>query len=204
MSTAKGSDPHHPDHEITLLLRSASPADPLAADRLFPVLYEELRRLAAGKLRDTPGASGRTLQATALVHEAFIKLVGKDAAAYENRRHFFFAAARAMQDILVEHARRRGAHKRGGGSRGQPIQEQDLAFEQAGLEDDVEGIAHKLAELETLDPRKAQIVRLRYCAGLTAEETAAAMEISLSTVEREWRFARALLHTLLGKSSGSP
>ncbi|XVJ60069.1 MAG: sigma-70 family RNA polymerase sigma factor [Tepidisphaera sp.] len=204
MTTAKSGHPGDPDHEITLLLRGCSPADPLAADRLFPLLYDELRRLAAGKLRDTPGAGGRTLQATALVHEAFLKLVGKDAAAYENRRHFFFAAARAMQDILVEYARQRNALKRGSGSRGKAIQDHDAAIGPAEADDDVEAIAEKLAELEAMDPRKAQIVRLRYFAGLTAEETAAAMEISLSTVEREWRFARALLHTLLGKASGAP
>lgn len=197
MTTGPVGNPNEHDHQITLLLRATSPSDPLAADRLFPLLYAELRRLASGKLRDTPGAAGRTLQPTALVHEAFIKLVGKDSAAYENRRHFFFAAARAMQDILVEHARARGTRKRGSGSRGQPLLDHDAPSPDDPPDDDVQAIARTLADLESVDPRKAQIVRLRYFAGLTAEETAAALDLSLSTVEREWRFARALLHTML-------
>jgi len=198
MTTGSGGHLSDPDHQITLLLRATSPSDPLAAERLFPLLYAELRRLAAAKLRDTPGAAGRTLQATALVHEAFIKLVGKDDAAYENRRHFFFAAARAMQDILVEHARARNARKRGSGSRGQPLHDLDAPQLLPNQhDDDVEAIADNLARLEAIDPRKAQVVRLRYFAGLTAEETAAALDLSLSSVEREWRFARALLHSML-------
>lgn len=190
--------PSTPPHEITLLLQAVTPDDSRAVERLFPLLYDELRRMARGKLNDTPGGPhGQTLQATALVHEAFVRLVRKDTPAYENRRHFFFAAARAMQDILVDQHRRRSAQKRGGGRKGAPLDERDIAVEHGQPGDDVVGIADKLDELERADPRKAQIVRLRYFAGLSAEETAAALDVSLSTVEREWRFARALLHTML-------
>lgn len=192
-----------PPHEITLLLQAVTPDDSRAVDRLFPLLYDELRRMARGKLGETPGgwagAHGQTLQATALVHEAFVRLVGKDTPAYENRRHFFFAAARAMQDILVDQHRRRTAQKRGGGRKDAPLDEQDVAVEAGSPGDDVVGIAEKLDQLEQADSRKAQIVRLRYFAGLSAEETAAALDLSLSTVEREWRFARALLHTMLAE-----
>jgi len=174
-----------PAHEITLLLRGVLPNDAGAADRLFPLLYDELRKMARAKLSNTPGGtSGQTLQATALVHEVYFKLVAKDTPAYENRRHFFFAAARAMQDILVDQYRRRAAIKRGGGKRPGELDSNDLAVEPPNAGDDVLGIADALSELERSDPRKAQIVRLRYFTGLSAEETAAALDISLSTVER--------------------
>jgi RNA polymerase sigma factor (TIGR02999 family) len=187
-------------HEITLLLRGVRPDDSAAADRLFPLLYDELRKMARAKLSHTPGGTaGQTLQATALVHEVYFKLVAKDTPAYENRRHFFFAAARAMQDILVDQYRRRAAIKRGGGKRPGELDSNDLAVEPPNPGDDVVGIADALSELERSDPRKAQIVRLRYFTGLSAEETAAALDVSLSTVEREWRFARALLHTMLAR-----
>jgi RNA polymerase sigma factor (TIGR02999 family) len=205
MATPESPNPTPPPssaqpHEITLLLRGVLPTDSGAADRLFPLLYDELRKMARAKLSNTPGGTaGQTLQATALVHEVYFKLVAKDTPAYENRRHFFFAAARAMQDILVDQYRRRAAIKRGGGKRPGELDSNDLAVEPPNPGDDVLGIADALDELERSDPRKAQIVRLRYFTGLSAEETAAALDISLSTVEREWRFARALLHTMLAR-----
>jgi RNA polymerase sigma factor (TIGR02999 family) len=196
------SDPR--PHDITMLLQEVKPDDSGAADRLFPLLYDELKRMASGKMADTPGGGwGKTLQPTALVHEAFVRLVGKSGTAYENRRHFFFAAARAMQDILVEEHRRRLSRKRGGGSRGVPLGDHDVPdrVEPVNAEDAVE-IAVALDHLEQADERKAQIVRLRYFAGLSAEETAQALSISLSTVEREWRFAKSLLHTMIQKATG--
>jgi RNA polymerase sigma factor (TIGR02999 family) len=190
-------------HDITMLLQEVKPDDSGAADRLFPLLYDELKRMASGKMADTPGGGwGKTLHPTALVHEAFVRLVGKSGTAFENRRHFFFAAARAMQDILVEEHRRRLSRKRGGGSRGVPLGEHDVAESTrpvADSEDAVE-IAAALDKLERADERKAQIVRLRYFAGLSAQETAQALSISLSTVEREWRFAKSLLHTMILKA----
>jgi RNA polymerase sigma factor (TIGR02999 family) len=196
------SDPR--PHDITMLLQEVKPDDSGAADRLFPLLYDELKRMASGKVADTPGGGwGKTLQPTALVHEAFVRLVGKSGTAYENRKHFFFAAARAMQDILVEEHRRRQSRKRGGGSRGVPLCEHDVPdrAEAVNTEDAVE-IAVALDQLEQADERKAQIVRLRYFAGLSAEETARALSISVSTVEREWRFAKSLLLTMIQKASG--
>jgi RNA polymerase sigma factor (TIGR02999 family) len=187
--------------DVTVLLRSMKPGDEGSAARLLEALYHELRRIARAKLAHTPGGtSGQTLQPTALVHEAYMRLVQKDVGAYENRRHFFFAAARAMQDILVEQYRRKISLKRGGGRARVAADDSDLAIEPPG-EEDIDALGEALDRLETADPRKAAVVRMRYFAGLTSEETAAALDISTATVEREWRFARALLFTQLKDGS---
>ncbi len=180
-------------NHVTVLLQAAAAGDRKAAADLLPELYGELRKLAAARMRDL--AKGQTLQPTALVHEAFVRLVGREGSGYENRKHFFFAAARAMEDILVEQARRKAALKRGG-DRGR----QELSAEVPDFDEpthDVAALSEVLAKLEASDPGKADLVRLRYFAGLTMEETAAVLDMPLRTVERNWRFTKALLQTWL-------
>lgn len=167
--------------------KSASEAQ--AAAELLPVVYAELRRLAAVLTGQLP--PGQTLQPTALVHEAYLKLVRNHDPGWEGRRHFFGAAAKAMGEILVDQARRKASLKRGGG--GQRI---DLIEGLALIEppaDDVEALDEAIQQLEVEEPRLAEIVRLRYYTGLSVEETASVVGLSVSTVMRDWRFARAWL-----------
>ncbi|HLO39591.1 MAG TPA: ECF-type sigma factor [Phycisphaerales bacterium] len=192
-------EPSNQEH-VTRLLGAAASGDGEAASKLLIELYGELRQLAHARMRRL--STGQTLQPTALVHEAFVRLVGKESDRYENRRHFFFAAARAMEDILVEQARRKGALKRGG-DRAKVSMEGDLP---GGVEieepaEDMESLSAALAKLESTEPVKAGLVRLRYFAGLTMNEAAEVLGISLRTAEREWRFTRALLQTWLSTSS---
>ena len=174
---------------LTGLLRAAGKGDDRAAEKLLPMVYDELRRLASAYLAKTP--PGNSLQATALVHEAYMRLVGTEDPGWDGRRHFFGAAARAMRNILVEQARRKATAKRGAGQQRFDIQEGDLVIEPPS--EDILALNEALEKLEKADPRKAEIVMLHHFAGLTMDETAAAMNLSLSTVEREWRFTRALL-----------
>lgn len=173
------------------------------ADQLLPLVYDELRRLARARLRGD--RAGQTIQPTALVHEAFLRLVGDRDPGWNGRGHFFGAAARAMRRILVDRARSKARQRRGGGR-------EDLAFEDLRVEphavaaapDDVLAVERALEKLEAEDPRKAQLVELRYFAGLTCAETAAALEVSLGTVERDWRFVRAWLRTELASHPADP
>src|SRR5262245_47993872 len=161
---------------------------------LLPILYAELKKLARARLAKVP--PGQTLQTTALVHEAYLRLLGdRNDVSWNGRRHFFGAAARAMREILIERARRQGAKKRGG-DRERDFEEIELASEQPV--EDVIALDEALGRLEELDPRKAEIVMLRYFAGLSEEETAAALEVSVRTVEREWRYIRVWLFKQLG------
>jgi RNA polymerase sigma factor (TIGR02999 family) len=178
---------------VTQLLQAAANGDSRAAADLLPMLYQELRRLAAAWMEKTP--PGQTLQPTALVHEAYIRLVGKDALRYENRRHFFFVAARAMRDILVEQARRKASKKRGGDRRRIDAANLILAIEVPA--EDMLALDDALEKLRTVDDKKHELVMLRFFAGLTVQETAEVMGISVSTVEREWRYIRARLHLAL-------
>ena len=178
---------------LSVMLKSAAHGDREAAEKILPLVYDELRRLAQSYLAKAP--PGNSLQATALVHEAYMRLVGTDDPGWQGRRHFFGAAANAMRNILVEQARRKGTLKRGGDQRRVALNDADAA--DTAVSEDVVALHEVLSELEKSDPRKAEIVMLRHFAGLTMEETAAAMGISLSTVEREWRFTRALLYTRL-------
>jgi RNA polymerase sigma factor (TIGR02999 family) len=188
------------DQTVTRLLGEASLGRPMAAEELVPLLYDELRRLAQQQLS---GVGPQTLQATALVNEAFLRLVGRQGAGFENRQHFFFAAGRAMRDIRVEQARRRAALKRGGGLARESIDSVEISLAEAG--DDVLSLHTALTELEAEDPDKARLVTLRYFAGMTMEEIAAATSTPLRTLERDWRFVKAWLHARIsGPSTGGP
>ena len=174
--------------DVTGYLRAVQAGDPAAHDALYARVYDELRRLAR-RLR--AGRAGATLSTTALVHEAYDKLRPERGAAWEGRAHFFGVAARAMRDVLVDAARRRAAAKRGGGAA--LVTLGDDAAAQAVRPDELLALDEALDRLGALDPRQLRVVECRYFAGLTAAETAEALGVSLSTVEREWRGARAWL-----------
>ncbi len=182
--------------EVTTLLRAGGP---VRADELLPLVYDELRALARARMsREAPG---QTMQATALVHEAYLRLVGGEDPGWNGRGHFFGAASQAMRRILVEQARSKARLKRGGGGgRGERVELDEAAVGAVGPDDDrdrVLAVDDAVRRLEERDPRKGRIVNLRYFAGLTAEETAAALGVSTGTVEREWRFIKAWLQVEL-------
>ncbi len=182
------------DGQLERTLAAAAGGDTGAARTLLGMVYDELRELARARMAGLP--AGQTLQPTALVHEAYLRVAGDGGAAFENRRHFFFAAARAMRDILVEQARRRASLKRGGGRRREALD--DPEFELGAEPEDVVAIGGALDELEREDPEGARVVALRFFVGLTHEQIAEVLGVSLSTVERRWRFARAWLGRDLG------
>jgi RNA polymerase sigma factor (TIGR02999 family) len=180
--------------DMTQLLDAAGRGDAAAAEQLLPLVYSELHRLA--RIRMKQERAGHTLQPTALVHEAYLRLVGNPDTRWDGRGHFFGAAAIAMRRILVERARARGRVKRGG-------DRQRVEFDEAGLTEeppatDLIVLDDTLNRLEQYDPRKYRVVMLRFFAGLTIEETAAAMDLSPATVKNEWTFARAWLHREMG------
>jgi RNA polymerase sigma factor (TIGR02999 family) len=179
------------------MLQAASCGDEQAAADLLPLVYDELRRTAnAWMARKAPG---QTLQPTALVHEAFLRLIGKaPEPGWESRRHYFFAASRAMRDILVEEARRKATLKRGGDRRRVDPDAIQIAF--GAPPDGMLALDEALERLGRDDPRKQQIVLLRFFGGLSAEETARVMDVSLRTVEREWRYIRARLRMELAEA----
>ena len=185
-------EPLHPD--VTELLIQWSHGDKAAEDRLLPLVYDELRRRAASYLRQE--RPGHTLQATALVHETYLALVNQRRVQWQNRAHFLGLAAQLMRRILVEHARRHQSAKRGG-ARHQVTLDDALGL---STERDVNLVAldESLTALHALDPQQSRIVELRFFGGLTVDETAAALEVSDTTVEGDWRFARAWLHGQLG------
>ncbi len=183
--------------EVTALLRASGEGNREAADRLLPLVYEELRKLAGARLARQP--AGSTLQPTALVSEAYLRLIGKADLRLESRRHFFFAAARAMRDILVEHARGKARARRGGGRRRVALDESAAAS--GPPPEDVLAVHEALSDLEKEDPLKAQIVHLRYFAGMTADEAARVLGISESTLHRHWRFTSAWLKRRLGAAA---
>ena len=180
---------------VTRIIEAAGRGDRQAARDLLPLVYTELRKLAL--VRMAKASPGNTLQPTALVHEAYLQLVGKEDPGWKNRGHFFGAAARAMRQILVDQARRKGSLKRGGNRKRIPLDDVDLPIEPPC--EDMLSLDHVLKELEQADPRKGEIVMLKYFAGLTNEETAAALGISTATVEREWRFIRTFLFSRLSE-----
>lgn len=187
--------------QLTLLLQAASSGDDAAAGRVLPLIYNELRQMAGGRLAGLK--AGQTLQATALVHEAYIKLVRSDAS-WESRAHFFGAAARAMRDIMVDRARARGRLKRGG-DRARVGFDEGLAVAADADDDTVDlvGLDAALNKLAEHDKRAAEVVMLRFFAGLDIEQTAQALGISVPTVNRDWRYARAFLASELGGGEDS-
>ena len=184
-------------NNTTRLLRAAQAGDADAAARLLPLVYEELRKLAQSRLARLP--PGQTLQPTALVHEAYLRLLGKRDLQLEDKRHFFFVAARAMRDILVEQARSKAGPMRGGKLKRVPLN--DNIESDGPLPEDILGVHEALAELEQEDPLKAQIVNLRYFAGMNMKETAQVLGMSERTLHRHWRFIKAWLKSRLGAAT---
>jgi RNA polymerase sigma factor (TIGR02999 family) len=178
---------------VTDLLQAAQEGDGEAAARLLPLVYDELRKLAQTRMAHLP--PGQTLQPTALVHEAYLRLLGKKDLRLESQRHFFFAAARAMRDILVEQARSKAGPKRGGDR--QRVELHDSATMAGLVPEEVIAVHEALAELEKLDPLKAEIVNLRYFTGMSMAEAARVLGLSERTVHRHWRFIKAWLKSRL-------
>jgi RNA polymerase sigma factor (TIGR02999 family) len=182
-------------NDITQILTAIEHGESGAAEQLWPLVYDELHRLAAGQMaREKPG---QTLDATALVHEAYLRLAGDKEWAFENRRHFFAAAAEAMRRILVEAARRKGREKHGGGRK---RQQADLdALDANAPAEELLALHEALERFAAHDPVKAKLVELRFFAGLTLEQSAECLGISLSTADRAWRYARAWLYAAMGE-----
>jgi RNA polymerase sigma factor (TIGR02999 family) len=177
------------DSQIAAVLQAAQGGDRQAASDLLPLVYAELRELARARLaRESPG---QTLTATALVHEAYLRIAGDTQVTWEGRRHFFFAAARAMRQILVEQARRKAGPKQGGDRRRQELDDACAVLEPPS--DDILAVHEALTELEVRDPLEAQIVLLRYFTGLTMDQTAEVLGIAQRTLDRHWRYIRAWL-----------
>lgn len=176
--------------QFTLIMEKTQGGDAVAGAELLPLVYDELRRLAAAQIAHE--SAMLTLQPTALVHEAWLRLGGDRQAEWKNRRHFFGAAAQAMRQILIERARRRATEKHGGGLQRVAALEIDLAASEPDHES-VVAVCAALDRFAQLDPEKAELVRLRYFVGLTIEEAAATMDISVATAKRHWTFARAWL-----------
>ena len=187
--------------DITCLLQAWRDGDAAALAALTPLVYGELRRLAEQHMRrERPD---HTLQATALVHEAFLRLTGGASIAWENRAHFFKAAARIMRHVLVDHARSRGYAKRGGGGLRISIEDGAAAVLAEERAPDLVALDEALGRLERLDPRQHQVVELRFFGGLSVEETAEVLGVSAITVKRDWRSARAWLFAELGGPAGN-
>lgn len=182
---------------LTQILQAAGAGDREAAEALLPAVYDELRALARARMSALP--PGNTLQPTALVHEAYLRVVKDLDPGWDGRGHFFAAAAQAMRDILVDQARRKAAVKHGGGRRREEGNFEELPFDTPAP--DMLALDEALTRLQREDETNYHIVMLRFFGGLTAEQIAAAMGMSTRTVERRWRFARALLHReLVGES----
>lgn len=181
--------------EVTALLGEMSAGDESVADKLLPVVYDDLRRLARGYFNNE--RQEHTLQATALVHEAYIRLVNWENVSWQNRAHFFAVAAEVMRRILVDHARAKSAAKRDGG---QKILLDDAISLQSEKEINITRLEEALQALEKIDPRQAKIVELRFFGGLSIEETAYVLKVSETTVKREWTFAKAWFQRELTKS----
>ena len=176
--------------QITQLLNAIEPGDPTAATQLLPLVYEELRRLAAHKMANE--APGQTLQPTALVHEAWLRLTQGGNVKWQGRAHFFGAAAEAMRRILIENARRKKALRYGGGWKRVDVQEPEVGA--ATKEDSLLALDEALDKLAEEDQRKAELVKLRYFAGLSFEEAAQVLGVSIQTAKRWWAYARAWLY----------
>jgi RNA polymerase sigma factor (TIGR02999 family) len=187
--------------DVTRILSAIQRGDPKAADQLLPLVYDELRRLAAARMaHERPG---QTLQATALVHEAYLRLLdGDQAQAWNSRGHFFAAAAEAMRRILVERVRHKQSLKAGGGLRRQELPDIELA--DAGPRLDLLALHEALTKLEGQDRRRAELVKLRFFAGLTVAEAAQALGICESTADNDWAYARSWLRLEIEGRAGDP
>jgi RNA polymerase sigma factor (TIGR02999 family) len=176
-------------NDVTVMLRAAQDADPQVAERLLPLVYEELRRVAERRMALQP--PGHTLQATALVHEAFLKLTANPGSVWANRRHFFAAAAEAMRHILVDRARRKAAIRHGGDQVRMPLEELMIAGQADS--DHVIAVHDALARLAAHDAAAAELVQLRFFGGFTFEQAAELLGMSERTAKRQWAYARAWL-----------
>jgi RNA polymerase sigma factor (TIGR02999 family) len=184
-----------PSGEISQLLIGWNSGDQAARDRLLPLVYDELRRMAKRHMgRQNPG---RTLQTTALIHEAYLRLVSRPRQRWQNRAHFFAVGAQAMRHILVDYARSRHSAKRGGGARGVSLDEAAVMNEPAA---ELVALDEALTELAALHARQGRVVECRFFGGLTVEETAEALQVSRDTVMRDWRMAKAWLQRALRRS----
>ena len=184
--------------DVTQTLAAIEQGDPRAGEALLPLVYEELRRLAAGRMANE--AAGHTLQPTALVHEAWLRLVGSEQRTWQSRAHFFGAAAEAMRRILIESARRKQAQRRGGGQRPLDIEEIDPPAATPGY--DLFVVDEALEKFAVEDKEKAELVKLRYFIGLSFEEAADVLGISVPTAKRWWTYARAWLFAEIDKRHG--
>jgi RNA polymerase sigma factor (TIGR02999 family) len=183
--------------DITKVLEAARQGDPQSATQLLPLVYGELRKLAAAKMaREAPG---QTLQPTALVHEAWLRVSGPRRTNYENRAHFFAAAAEAMRRILIDNARRKQAMRRGGGQARVDLEEADIA---APVDDEPLLAVHEaLDRLAAEEPSKAELVKLRFFVGLSVDEVADVLGVSVPTVKRHWAYAKAWLYREMGSGA---
>ena len=187
--------------DVTQILTAIQQGDAKAADELLPLVYTELRRLAAYKMANE--SPGQTLQATALVHEAWLKLAGKENRNWKGRTHFFAAAAEAMRRILIDNARRKRALRHGGGQQRLDLQEAEIAAPM-GDDDQLLALHEALEKFETKDPKKAELVKLRYFVGLTIEQAAEQLDISEPTAKRWWAYARAWLYNAMRNPPTTP
>ncbi len=178
--------------DVTLILQKIEKGDARAADELLPLVYQELRKLAAAKMGRE--AAAHTLQPTALVHEAWLRLGGDAQPGWQNRAHFFAAAAEAMRRILIDRARRRKAQRHGGDLQRLNADDLELAGDVNRADDQLLAVHDALDTFATEDPKKAELVKLRYFAGLTLEEAAGAMGIPIGTAKRWWTYSRARLY----------
>ena len=184
-------------HEISELLEQWSGGNQAALDQLYPLVYEELRRLARSYMRREP--KGHTLQTTALINEAYVRLVDQQSVRWQNRSHFFAISAQIMRRILVDHARRHLQAKRGGGAKRISLDEVMIVAKERSEE--VLMLDEALSNLAQLDPRRSQVVELRYFAGLNNSEIASVLKISENTVMRDWNLARAWLYQQLSETA---
>ena len=188
-----------PTHDVTQMLRAWSDGDRRALDELIPVVYEELRRQAARYLRrERPD---HTLQTTALIHEAYVRLVDQKVVRWQNRAHFFGVAAQMMRRILVDHARKGRALKRGGPAVELPLEEE--AAVAGGPDVNLVALDEALTKLAAMDERKGRVVELKYFGGLTAEEAAEVLGVSEATVRHDWGLAKAWLRREMGGGGGA-
>jgi RNA polymerase sigma-70 factor, ECF subfamily len=178
-----------PQGEVTTLLTAWGKGDPAALDKLIPLVYTELHRIARRVWQQHP--QSETLQPTALINEAYLKLASAESTTYQDRCHFFAVASTAMRQILVNHAKSRLSAKRGGGRVRVPLDDVQLAVDQEA--EQIVSLHEALEALQRVDPRKSQVVEMRYFGGLSIEETAEALGVSIGTVNRDWRLARSWL-----------